>query len=190
MFLETPRLLLRSFEESDFADYCGYAIDSDMAKMMGRYDFQTAEEARQNFNWLKDKEPRAYLIVQKETGKGIGNLSIYERGYSPERYPMLCGKTGKNFSMCIGRAYRRQGLMYEACSAVIQHLFLNENADYLAYDHFDFNLASSNLKTKLGYTELGREECLFHDSTVWDVHNILWKADWQQQQFAAKNFLD
>ena len=69
MFLETPRLILRKFEESDFADYCEYAIDSDMARMMGRYDFQNEEEARLNFNWLKDKEPRGYVIVLKQPAK-------------------------------------------------------------------------------------------------------------------------
>lgn len=180
MFLETPHLILRKFKDEDFADYCEYAIDSEMARMMGRYDFQNADEARQNFNWLKDKEPRGYVIVLKENGKVIGNLTIYDRGYSAEQHPMLAGKIGKNISLCVGRQYQRQGLMYEACCHVLDHLFNAENVDYMAYDHFDFNLPSCGLKTKLGYTELAREKIDIDGQELTEVQNILWKEEWKK----------
>ncbi|MBQ8598769.1 MAG: GNAT family N-acetyltransferase [Oscillospiraceae bacterium] len=177
MFLETPRLILRKFEESDFADYCEYAIDSDMARMMGRYDFQNEEEARLNFNWLKDKEPRGYVIVLKATGKVIGNFTVYGRGYSAEQYPQLAGKVGKDMSFCIGRRYQRQGLIYEACRHVVEHLFKEEQVDYIAYDHFDFNTPSRNLCHKLGFAPIGSERFSVNDEEVTGIQNILWNPD-------------
>lgn len=180
MFLETPRLILRKFSEEDFADYCEYAIDSEMARMMGRFDFQNESDARLNFNWLKDKEPRGYVVVLKENGKVIGNLTVYNRGYSEKQYPQLKGMIGKNISLCIGRSYQRKGLMYEAAQAVIQHLFSVEHADYIAYDHFDFNVPSCNLKKKLGYSEWNREIINIDGEMLTEVQNILWKTDWKK----------
>ena len=36
MFLETERLALRKFQEDDFDDFCEYAMDDEMCRMMGR----------------------------------------------------------------------------------------------------------------------------------------------------------
>lgn len=36
MFLETERLILRKFREADFEDFCEFAMDEDMCRMMGR----------------------------------------------------------------------------------------------------------------------------------------------------------
>lgn len=177
MFLETPRLLLRKFQEKDFADYCEYAIDSEMARMMGRYDFQNQEEARLNFNWLKDKEPRGYVIVLKENGKVIGNFTVYDRGFSTEQYPQLNGKLGKGLSFCISRQYQRQGLIHEACRHVIDQLFQQENADYIAYEHFDFNIPSCNLCHKLGFTPIGTDTFSIDDTEVVGIQNILWNPN-------------
>lgn len=35
MFTETERLVLRKFHEGDFNDFCGYAMDDEMCRMMG-----------------------------------------------------------------------------------------------------------------------------------------------------------
>ncbi len=76
MFLETERLILRKFNEDDFDDFCDYAMDDEMSKMMGRRLLENKEDARWNFDWLKDKEERCYGLVLKETGKLIGNFTI------------------------------------------------------------------------------------------------------------------
>lgn len=75
-FLETERLRLRRLCAADFADFCGYAMDAEMSRMMGREDLTDPAAARRNFDWLLEHEPRAYGIVCKEDGKLIGNLNV------------------------------------------------------------------------------------------------------------------
>lgn len=76
MFVETSRLILRKFREEDFADFCAYAMDEEMCRMMGNDLMDTEEAARVTFDWLKNKEERSYVLVLKETGRAIGNLNI------------------------------------------------------------------------------------------------------------------
>ncbi len=44
MFLETERLMLRKWEENDFADFCAYAMDEEMSRMIGRRILHTEED--------------------------------------------------------------------------------------------------------------------------------------------------
>ena len=76
MLLETERLILRRFRDSDFDDFCEFAIDKEMCRMMGREDIHDPESARFTFDWLKNHEQRGYAIVCKENDKVIGNLTI------------------------------------------------------------------------------------------------------------------
>jgi len=46
VFLETERLILRKFEEADFDDFCEYAMDDEMSRMMGRRLLQNIDDAR------------------------------------------------------------------------------------------------------------------------------------------------
>lgn len=75
MFFETEHLILRKFQEDDFDDFCEYAMDDEMSRMMGRNLLHSIEDARLNFDWLKDKEDRCYGLVYKDTGRVIGNLT-------------------------------------------------------------------------------------------------------------------
>ena len=75
-FVETSRLLLRRLEEADFPAYAAYAVDDEMSRMMGRAFLHAETDIRQNFDWLKDKEPRCYGIVEKANEQLIGNLNI------------------------------------------------------------------------------------------------------------------
>ena len=49
MFLETERLILRKFREEDFDDFCDYAMDDEMSRMMGRDRISTRADARLAF---------------------------------------------------------------------------------------------------------------------------------------------
>lgn len=68
-FLETERLLLCRFRPEDFADFCQFAMDSERNRMIGNDDISSVEDAKALFDWLAEREPRAYAIVLKETGK-------------------------------------------------------------------------------------------------------------------------
>lgn len=175
MFLETDRLILRKFREEDFPDFCAYAMDEEMCRMMGNDLMDTEEAARVTFDWLKDKEERSYVLVLKETGRVIGNLNITPLHEDLLKLPALAGKQGKSLSFCISRHYRRRGLMTEAVRAVIARLFEEEGMDYVQCGYFDFNTVSKALQEKLGFTHLITMTIDFKGEKRTTVENILWK---------------
>ena len=175
MFLETERLILRKFREEDFPDYCAYAMDEEMNRMMGNDLLDTEEAARTCFDWLKDKEPRDYALVLKETDHVIGNLDVVPVPKELLELPALAGKRGQSLSFCISRQYQRRGLMSEAVRAVAVHLFEEEGMDYVQCGYFDFNAVSRAFQEKLGFTHLATMEIDFKGERVVTVENALWK---------------
>ena len=175
MFLETDRLILRKFQEEDFADYCAYAMDEEMNRMMGNDMLDTVEAARECFDWLKDKEERSYCLVLKETGRVIGNLNVTAVPVELPELEPLAGKRGRALSFCISRQYQRQGLMTEAVRAVIAHLFDEEGMDYVECGYFDFNTVSAKFQEKLGFTYLTTLTIDFKGEKVVTVEQVMWK---------------
>jgi len=175
MFVETNRLLLRRFREEDFVSYCAYSLNQpEQDRMMGRCELDTVDAVRQNFNWLKDREPRGYVIVLKEENKVIGNLTVYDR--TPVAHlDAVREKVGRSRSFCLSSQYRRRGLMEEAVRAVAQKLFDEENTDYIHCGCFDFNLPSLALQRKLGFQFLAKEVILVERKAYTGIENILWK---------------
>ena len=151
MELQTPRLTIRKLQEQDFRDFCAYSMDDEMSQMMGRPLLRTEQDVWPLFHWLLDKEERCYALVDRTDGRVIGNLTVC--AVPRELIPLepLRGKKGKSLSFCIGRAYRRQGLMMEAVGAIIDQLFRQEHMDYLHCGYLAFNEASKRLQEKLGF---------------------------------------
>jgi ribosomal-protein-alanine N-acetyltransferase len=175
MFLETERLALRKFQEDDFDDFCEYAMDDEMCRMMSRELMRDREDARWNLDWLKDKEERCYGLVYKETGRIIGNLTVCAVPIELLELGKLKGKVGKSLSFSISKNYQRKGLMLEALNAIIKHLFDIEGMDYIQCGHFPFNIASEMLQKKLGFEYL--TTLCFQDEgiEIISIENILWE---------------
>lgn len=173
MFLETEHLVLRKFQEDDFDDFCEYAMDDEMSRMMGRRLLSSREDARWNFDWLKDKEERCYGLVYKDTDKIIGNLTVCSVPTELLEFEKLKGKVGKSMSFSISKNYRRKGLMLEAVSAVIRHLLYVEGMDYVHCGHFPFNIASEMLLKKLGFEHLMTLSYCDEGKEIVGVHKII-----------------
>ncbi len=179
MFLETERLILRKFREEDFPDFCTYAMDEEMSRMMGRDILGSVEAARINFDWLKDREERGYALVFKETGRVIGNLTVTAVHEHLLKLPALAGKEGRSLSFSISRQYQRQGLMSEALRAVIGHLFAEEGMDYVQCGYCDFNAPSKALQEKLGFTHLTTLTHTPGGREITVVENVLWRDEYR-----------
>ena len=174
MFLETERLILRKFQEEDFADYRAWAAEPEMCRMMGRDMMDTEEEtARVNFDRLKDREERGYALILKETGRVIGDLTVTTVPEDVASLEPLAGKRGVNLSFSISRQYQRRGLMTEAVRAVTARLF-EEGMDYIQCGYFDFNTVSAKFQEKLGFVHLATMEIEFKGEHVVSVEQVLW----------------
>ena len=172
-FVETSRLLLRRLEEADFPAYAAYAVDDEMSRMMGRAFLHAETDIRQNFDWLKDKEPRCYGIVEKANEQLIGNLNIVA-----SRLPLLpcrnCSKRGQTLSFCIRRESQRKGYAAEAIRAVIAELFDDEHFDFVQCGCYSFNTPSRMLQERLGFQFLANLCVPTPQGEAQTIEHILW----------------
>lgn len=173
-FVETGRLLLRRLEEADFPAYAAYAVDDEMSRMMGRAFLHAETDIRQNFDWLKDKEPRCYGIMEKSRSHLIGNLSVCAVPAQLTGLEQLQGRQGCTLSYCICRTAQRKGYAAEAVRAVIAELFNAEQMDFVQCGCFAFNIPSQQLLNKLGFTELTRLHIPMPEGEVETIESILW----------------
>ena len=174
IFLETDRLLLRKLEEADFADYAAYAVDDEMSRMMGRALLKTEADILANFNWLKDKEPRCYGIVEKASGRLIGNLTVSALPAPLAALPQLQGWQGRTLSFCICRSAQRRGYAAEAVRAVVDELFNTEQMDFVQCGCYAFNEPSRLLQEKLGFAFLTRLCVPTPQGEAETIEHILW----------------
>ena len=174
MFLETERLILRKFREVDFDDFCDYAMDDEMSRMMGRDRISTRADARLAFMWLKNRAERGYALELKTTGRVIGSLRVCQVPRFDEAVRRLEGCEGRSLSFAISRHFRRQGLMEEAVRATIAALF-DEGMDYIQCGCYDFNTASRALQEKLGFQYLTTEKIDLGGKRCTAIQRILWK---------------
>ena len=174
MFLETRRLILRRFREGDFPEFCDFAMDDDLARMMGREVPATREETWRIFRRIRDRELRGYALVLKETGRIIGSISVTQPPRCGAVGAHLAGRRGRALSFSISRHYRRQGLMEEAVRAVIRALFA-EGMDFIQCGSFDFNTPSAALQKKLGFEYLTTERMDREGENRTAIWRILWK---------------
>lgn len=174
MFLETERLILRKFREEDFDDFCDYAMDDEMSRMMGRDRICTRADARLAFTWLKNRQERGYALELRSTGRVIGSLRVSQVPRFDEVVRRLEGYEGRSLSFAISRYFRRQGLMEEAVRAMIDALF-EEGMDYIQCGCFEFNTASKALQEKLGFQYLTTERIDLGGERYTAIQRILWK---------------
>lgn len=173
--LRTERLIIRKFRDSDFDDFYEYAADAQMSRMMGRDLITDRASAMPTFLWLKNHEPRGYVLELKETGKVIGNLTVCEPPDSVKTMAQTKDKRGKTLSFSVSGAYQRRGIMLEALQAVIGHLFDKENIDYINCGYLDFNVPSRELQKKLGFAVLTTQSFRQDGETFTVIEQILWK---------------
>ena len=144
--LETPRLILRRFQEGD-GDfmYKNWASDPEVTKFLTWPTHPSVEVSRKiNASWVASYEKPDYYqwaIVPKELGEPIGSIAVVEPNEKAE-------------SMEVGYALSRkhwgQGIMTEAFAAVIRYLFEEVGVLRVSSRHDPNNPASGKVMQKCG----------------------------------------
>lgn len=110
MRIETERLLLRKFEESDYDDLYEYLAQLENDEFEG-YPGITYENCREHMSYRVGSE-EFYAIELKDTGKVIGNIYCGNRDFD-----------AKEVGYIVNQNYRGCGYANEALRAVIEHVF-------------------------------------------------------------------
>lgn len=145
--IETERLILRPWRETDAQDFYEYASVPGVGEMAGWAHHESMEKSRQILN-LFIQEKKTFALELKENGKVIGSLGLEEADRAD---PELKEKQGREVGYVISKDYWGRGLMPEAVKAVIAYCFETLHYDFLTCGHFLWNSQSRRVIEKCGF---------------------------------------
>lgn len=136
MRIETPRLIVRTYEYRDKRDVCEYMLQRVSARFERYPDF-TAEKAEDEIAFrLTSSE--FFAIELKAEKKVVGNVYMGKRDFN-----------ARELGYVLNERYFRQGIAFEACAAAMTHFF--ESGTHRIYaETCPENVASWGLMEKLG----------------------------------------
>jgi len=155
IIIETDRLTLRAFCESDLHDFYAYASVPGVGEMAGwphHTSIDTTNIVLRSFLEKKD----VFAIFHKADNKVIGSLGLHNAWINKEeKYQHL---KAKNIGYVLAKDYWGQGLVPEAVKAVIQYGFNTLGLEAFSIEHFVENVQSKRVIEKCGFTfvRLGR----------------------------------
>ena len=148
--IETERLILRPWRETDLDDFYEYARVDGVGQMAGWMPHENIEKSEQILKIFID-EKKTLALELKDNGKVIGSLGIEKAPTEPEIPQEL---SGRELGYVLSKQYWGLGLMPEAVRAVIEYCFHVLHFDYLACAHFIWNSQSRRCIEKSGFSFL------------------------------------
>ena len=153
MIIETKRLLLRSFLETDAADVYEY-LKEPAVNCFASMKLRSLDEAREAMKKRLGETEYYFAITLKDGGKVIGEIDAYPEAGEPHAGEDAPRDT---FSPCwmLNEAYQGQGYAFEAAQAFFDYLFSQKGARRIYAYTEDYNLSSQHLCEKLGMRREG-----------------------------------
>lgn len=156
MIIETERLILRPFRESDAADVFEY-LREPVVNCFANMKLNSLEEAKEEMKKRVGETEYYFAIVLKDADKVIGEIDAYPEHGEPHN----TSSPFDTFSPCwmLNDVYQGKGYAYEAAHAFFDYLFREKGARRIYAYTEDYNLPSQHLCEKLGM----RREGLFKE---------------------------
>ena len=155
--METDRILLRHWQESDADVLYEYAKEPEVGTRAGWPPHKSREESLEIIRTVFDN-PTTWAIVLKETGKVVGAM-----GYGPSCDCSLPSREGEpTVGYWIGKPFWGKGICTEALRLMIRHIRETTDIKSLVSGHFTDNPASGRVMEKCGFIPTG--ETAFDDS--------------------------
>ena len=147
--IETERLILRPFEQSDLDDFYEYASVEGVGEMAGWKHHENKEKSQSILD-LFITEDKTFAIVLKENNKVIGSLGVEEYGME-QALSEFFDYNGREIGYVLSKDYWGKGLMPEAVKAIIDYLFNVQKLDFLTCGYYEFNNQSKKVQEKCGF---------------------------------------
>ncbi len=144
--LETERLILRLWNESDAADLFAFASDDRVGPAAGWQPHKSQEESRQIIRDVLSF-PETYAIVWKETGRVIGSVGLMQGKQSN----LTLTENEAELGFWVGVPYWNRGIMTEAATELIRHGFEDLGLSRIFCGYFEGNERSAGVQRKLGF---------------------------------------
>jgi RimJ/RimL family protein N-acetyltransferase len=159
--IETPRLRLRPFTESDLEDIARLNANPQIMQFLGTgQPLDRAQSWRQLALINGHQQLRGYALMaieERATGRFIGRTGPW----FPAGWPML------EVGWVIDPAHQRQGFATEAGRAMVDWCFANLPIDEVCSMILPGNFASTCVAKKLGAKQSGQRNVLGKTADVW-----------------------
>lgn len=147
--IETERLILRPFFQSDLDDFYEYASVEGVGERAGWRHHENKAVSQEILNsFIADD--KVFAICLKENNKVIGSLGVEKYGRE-EVLTEFNDYYGREIGYVLSKAYWGRGIMPEAVSAVIDYLFGEVGLDFLTCGYYNFNNQSKRVQEKCGF---------------------------------------
>lgn len=148
--MQTERILLRPWQESDAEALYKYASDPIVGDRAGWPPHQSVDESREVIRTVFGNDT-TWAIVLRETGEAIGAM-----GYMPECGLNLPARPGEPIvGYWVGKPYWNQGICTEALQLMLDHIRKETSYTSLISSHFVDNPASGRVMEKCGFVPTG-----------------------------------
>ena len=147
--IETERLVLRPFKNTDLEDFYEYASVEGVGEMAGWRHHESKEKSQEILDRFIE-EDKTFAICLKSSGKVIGSLGVEEYGMEGA-LTEFNGYRGREIGYVLSKEHWGCGLMPEAVAAVIDYLFNGLDLDFLTCGYYDFNSRSKRVQEKCGF---------------------------------------
>jgi len=153
--IETERLILRAWQETDLNDFYEYASVEGVGEMAGWRHHDSIDVSKRILqSFISEKS--VYAITYKENNKVIGSLGLHKSWANSESiYEHL---KVKDVGYVLSKAYWGKGLIPEAVTEVIRIYFDKYKLDALTIGHFSSNNQSKRVIEKCGFTFVKQSE--------------------------------
>lgn len=144
--LETERLVLRPWKESDAENLYRYARDPDVGPVAGWPPHQSVDESREVIKHVLNGA-EAYAICLKEDGIPIGAIELKLNGYTD----MTERDDECELGYWLGKPFWGQGIMPEAAGEMIRHGFEDIGMTKIWCGYYEGNTKSKRVQEKAGF---------------------------------------
>ena len=146
MILQTERLLLRPWEETDAERLYEYAKDPAVGPIAG---WKTHESVADSLWVIRNvlRMDETYAVCLKETGEAIGSIGLIE----PTAAHTKIEPSEREIGYWIGVPFWGKGLIPEAMRALIRHAFFDLGVTAVWCGFYDGNERSKRCAEKCGF---------------------------------------
>lgn len=185
MILETERLILRRWEETDADNLYKYASDPAVGPAAGWPPHQNIEESREVIRNVFGGEEQ-YAICLRSDHKAIGAIGLKLNGDTD-----ITEKEDEcELGYWIGRPFWGQGLMPEAAREILRHAFEDLGMRKVWCCYYDGNEKSKRVQEKVGFlyqwTTENVDVPLLHEKRTGHV-NCMTREEWEERNTSTKN---
>ncbi len=149
--METSRIILRPWQDSDASVLFKWASDPDVGPRAGWPPHKSVEESLDVIRTVFRDATKTWAIELKETGEAIGAM-----GYGPSCNCNLPAREGEPLAgYWVAKPFWNKGICTEALGLMIEHIRKTTDIKSLISGHFVDNPSSGRVMEKCGFVPTG-----------------------------------